>query len=80
MGQIAILLALSEGLFDQVPIEKMTDAETAVQDAAEKIPAEVSERLDTADKLSDQDREAILQIVRTALLPFQQKPEPDKKP
>ncbi len=80
MGQIAILLALSEGLFDQVPIEKMTDAETAVQDAADKIPAEVSERLDTADKLSDQDREAILQIVRTALLPFQQKPEPDKKP
>ena len=45
----------------------MTDAEQAVRKAAADIPAEVRERLDTADKLSDEDRETIIDIARQAL-------------
>jgi F-type H+/Na+-transporting ATPase subunit alpha len=74
-GQIAILLALTAGLFDTVPMEQMTDAERAVLEAARKIPAEVSERFDTADKLNGQDRATIVQIVHDALAPFRPKPE-----
>jgi F-type H+-transporting ATPase subunit alpha len=42
----------------------MTDAEHALREAAADIPAEVRERLDTAEELSDEDRETIIQIAR----------------
>jgi len=76
-AQIAVLLALTAGLFDHVPLDQMTDAEHALREAAADIPAEVRERLDTADKLSDEDRETIIQIARQALEEFS--PDPDSK-
>jgi len=79
-AQIAILLALSGGLFDTVPIEKMTDAEQAVQVAAEEIPEAVVERLQTAKKLGDEDRNAIIEITRQALISFQSTPEAETTP
>jgi len=78
-AQIAVLLALTAGLFDHVPLDQMTDAEHALREAPAKIPAEVRERLDTADKLSDEDRETIIQIARQTLARFQPKPEPEEK-
>jgi F-type H+-transporting ATPase subunit alpha len=75
-AQITVLLALTANLFDPVPLEKMTEAARAVQAAAEKIPAEVSARLDTAAKLSDEDKKTIVEIARKVLAPFQPKPEP----
>ncbi|CAN5308022.1 alternate F1F0 ATPase, F1 subunit alpha [soil metagenome] len=74
-AQIMVLLALSEKLFDRVPISKMKDAEFAVQNAAAKIPAEVSARFETASKLDDQDRQTVVDLARQVLLPFQPKPE-----
>lgn len=47
---------------DDIPIERMTDADQAVRKAAVEIPAEVSERLGSADTLSDADRETIIDI------------------
>jgi F-type H+-transporting ATPase subunit alpha len=79
-AQLAILLALTASLFDPVPLDQMTDAEHAVRDAAAKIPAEVSERFATADKLSDEDRKAITEIARVALDRFQPKPDASPKP
>jgi F-type H+-transporting ATPase subunit alpha len=78
-AQIAVLLALTAKLFDSVPLEQMTDAELAVREAAAEIPAEVSARFDTADQLSDEDREAIIAIARQALAPFQPKSETTTK-
>ena len=74
-AQIAVLLALTAKLFDSIALEKMTDAEYAVHEAAVDIPAEVCARLDTADQLSDEDRETIIEIARQALVSFQPKPE-----
>ena len=79
-AQIAVLLALTAELFDRVPLDKMTDAEHALREAAADIPAEVRERLDTADKLSNEDRETIMQIARNSLARFQPKSEPESKP
>ena len=78
VAQIAILLALTAALFDQVPLERMADAEQAVRKAAADIPPEVRERLSGAGKLGDEDRETIVQIARQALAGFQ--PEPDLEP
>jgi F-type H+-transporting ATPase subunit alpha len=77
-AQIAVLLALAAGLFDSVPLEKMKAAEQALLKAETDIPADVRGRLDTADKLSDEDRKAIVEIARKALEGFS--PKPDSKP
>jgi F-type H+-transporting ATPase subunit alpha len=79
-AQIAMLLALSAKLFDPVPLDQMTDAESALRAAAADIPVEVRKRLDTAEKLSDEDRQTMVEIARKALARFQPKPEPAKKP
>jgi F-type H+-transporting ATPase subunit alpha len=80
--QITVLLALSAGLFDSVLINQMTDAEYAVREAAVNIPADVIVRFETGDKLSDEDREIIVEIARQALAGFQPKPEanPEAEP
>ena len=80
--QIVLLLALTAGLLDGVPIDKVRDAEQALRKAAADIPAEVRERFSSNDKLSDDDRKAILQVAGKAIAPFQAAPapEPKKKP
>jgi F-type H+-transporting ATPase subunit alpha len=78
--QIAILLALGARLFDSVPMDQMAEAERAVREAATRIPPEISKRLESADKLSAEDREALIGIARRALAPFQPTTEPAGKP
>jgi F-type H+-transporting ATPase subunit alpha len=56
----------------------MNDAERALQKAAAQIPANVAERLTSADKFSEDDRKAILEIAKRALAPLQ--PVPAAKP
>jgi F-type H+-transporting ATPase subunit alpha len=79
-AQIAILLALTAGLFDAVPLARMPDAEHAVQEAAATIPEDLIERLVSADSLSDADRGTIVEIGRGALAGFQPKSEPQSEP
>jgi F-type H+-transporting ATPase subunit alpha len=78
-AQIAVLIALTAELFDRVPLDQMTDAEHALCEAVAEIPAEVRERLDTAEKLSDEDRKTITEIARKSLARFQPKPKPAEK-
>ena len=78
VDQIAVLLALAGSLFDQVPLEKMIDAQQALRKAATEIPADVVKRLSSGDKLSDGDRIALLDLATKALASFQ--PEAEAKP
>jgi F-type H+-transporting ATPase subunit alpha len=79
-AQIAVLLALTAELFDGVPLDQMAAAESFLHEAAVDIPAQACERFDTADKLSDDDRAAIVQIARAALARYQPKPELKETP
>jgi F-type H+-transporting ATPase subunit alpha len=74
-AQIALLLALTANLFDPVPLDRMTEAEHAVEEAAAGIPADVRARFETTADLKDEDRKAIVAIARQALAPFYPKPE-----
>jgi F-type H+-transporting ATPase subunit alpha len=74
--QITVLLALSAGLFDRVPLEKVADAERALRAKVPGIPADVAGRFTTAGKLSDADRQATLEVATRALAPFQPAPQP----
>ena len=75
-AQITVLLALTEKLFDPVPLERMAAAEHAVRDAAESIPADVCARFEVAATLSAEDRKTILDVARQSLAPFQPKSPP----
>jgi F-type H+-transporting ATPase subunit alpha len=78
--QICVLLALTTGHFDQVPLEKMKEAQQALQKAALDIPADGQGRFTTADKLSDADEKSVLDIATQALAPFQPKQAPAPAP
>ena len=73
--QILVLVALTGELFDSVPLDKMRDAEHALRAAAPRIPAAVLQRLESAERLSAADREAMLEIARGALAPFRTRHE-----
>ena len=70
-AQIAVLLALTGGLFDTIALEAMVEAEQAVRDAADRFSADLAERLVQAPTLADSDRETILALARRALAPLQ---------
>jgi len=72
--QILVLAALTGGLFDGVPLEKMPEAEHVLRVAASGIPADVNDRFSSAEKLSDADRAVLLQISAEALAPFRVPP------
>ena len=73
-GQIAVLLALTGRFFDDVPLERMREAELALRKAADQFPADLVKRITSVDELKDSDRETILQIAHNTLIPFQFKP------
>jgi F-type H+-transporting ATPase subunit alpha len=72
--QIAVLLALTGRLFDDVPLDRMREAERAVRQAASEIPAEVRERFSSTSKLSDADRQVVSSAASKALASFRKKP------
>ena len=69
-----MLLALIEGLFDNVPLDQMRAAERALCAASTQIASDVRERFVANQKLNDADREAVLKIARQSLAPFQKEP------
>lgn len=73
-AQIAVLLALTKGLFDAVPLDRMPGVERAVLDAAAQMPVELGARLETAAELSDDDRNAVIDIARRAIASLDSEP------
>ena len=70
-AQIAVLLALTNGHFDAVPMDRMEDAERAVREAAGDLSEDLCERLASADTLRDEDRAKVIEAARRALEAFQ---------
>jgi F-type H+-transporting ATPase subunit alpha len=75
--QIILLVALTGGFLDSIPLEKVRDAKEALRKAAAVISPEMRARFSANDKLSDEDHQAIAQIATQALLPFLPRPAPD---
>jgi F-type H+-transporting ATPase subunit alpha len=74
--QIFVLLALTNGLMDQIPLDRMSEAQSAMKQAAGEIPKDVGGRFVTADKLGDADKKVVLDIAAKTLAQFQPKPQP----
>jgi F-type H+/Na+-transporting ATPase subunit alpha len=71
--QITVLLALSEKLFDAIPMAQMPAAARALHTAIGQLPEGIGARFESADKLKDEDRKTVTDLARAALEPFQPK-------
>jgi F-type H+-transporting ATPase subunit alpha len=65
--QIAVLVAVNEGLFDPLPVDKVQEAAGRVRKAVVEQLSEVSEHILSGQKLSDEDRNALVKTAREAL-------------
>ena len=65
--QIAVLLAVTNGVFDELSIQDITDAKVKVQKAVvEKLP-DLCLRILSGEKLKKEEREALLDVARDAM-------------
>jgi F-type H+-transporting ATPase subunit alpha len=76
LEQIVVLVTLSAGLFDPVPLARMADAERALRQASNGLAPDVAARL-TSERLRDDDRHAILASAAAALATFHIPPHGD---
>jgi F-type H+-transporting ATPase subunit alpha len=74
--QIVLLLALTGGHFDNIPIDKIQEAEAELLSNSSEFPAEILKGLFSDKELSDTDKENISKIAAKILAPFQDKPAP----
>lgn len=65
--QIAVLLSVTAGLLDRVPISKMAIAEQAIAAAIPKQLADLCLQIEKGDVLADEDREALLKVAEAAI-------------
>lgn len=74
-AQIMLLMSLSSGLFDAIPLEKISQAEETLYRSSKELPQNLMERLNSNYALTEADKALILQIAAKALLSYQEKEE-----
>ena len=62
--QIALLLAVTQGIFDTIPLEKIKLVEKAICQAVREQLPEVCQRIEAGEKLSESDHLAILNVAQ----------------
>lgn len=67
LEQIAVLLAVTQGVFDHLPFAYITAAEEAVRHAVAVQLPELGRRVEAGAVLRDEDRERLLQVARQSL-------------
>ena len=65
--QLAVLVAVTNGLLDHLPLESLGTAEQKIRRAATEQAPAVGKRLQAGEKLQDEDREALVEAARKAL-------------
>jgi F-type H+-transporting ATPase subunit alpha len=77
--QVVLLLALGARLFDNVPLDRLADAELALMKSVADMPAEFRARIDCAENLGGEDRESVLRVARAATDGFRLPAPPDPR-
>jgi F-type H+-transporting ATPase subunit alpha len=72
--QIVLLAALTAGLFDAVPEERMPDAESALRAIVAALPPALLHRIASPDGLDENDRQTVVAHAREALTAIIPKP------
>ena len=77
--QLLLLQALAAGLFDEIPLTGMAQAEAAVRAAAERLAPALRDKLEGAAAMADAQAKQVVAIARAALEPFRA-PDAARKP
>jgi F-type H+-transporting ATPase subunit alpha len=65
--QIAAMFAAAEGFYDDLPPERIADVEAAIREAVRRDHAELAERVEKGEKLTDADRDTLRDVARDAV-------------
>ena len=65
--QIAVLIAATEGLLDEIPLEQIDNAKTTIRKAFSEQLSEIYKKIQSANVLSTEDREKILDLSENVL-------------
>ncbi len=65
--QIAVLLAVTEGLFDELDVEAIPAAEEKIREAVTEELPKICENIEEGETLSDDDQEKIVETARQAV-------------
>jgi len=68
--QIALLVAVTGGAFDGLPLDGIAEAEREIRQAVTQQLSDVCRRIEAGEELSDTDREKIMDTARKALDKF----------
>lgn len=66
--QISVLLSVNEGLFDDLPMDKIAGAGKAVWSEVSGKVSDICQKMQSGEKLNDEDREALTKVSRKALM------------
>jgi F-type H+-transporting ATPase subunit alpha len=77
--QIIILLALTNGLFDSIPLDKISDAEKLLRGAGKSIPDEIQKALISGKPITEETKKALLAAVGKIISVFVLKKEAPEK-
>jgi F-type H+-transporting ATPase subunit alpha len=68
--QIAVLFAVTQGVFDAVPLAKIPAAEQVIHQAIMNPCQEICDRIHAGEKLSQADWNELLKVCQQAIIPF----------
>ena len=71
--QIVVLIALTNGFFDTIPLYQVQEAEAHLKRNSTQLPETVLEALFSTNKLSEVDKSVILKMIEEILFTFQDK-------
>jgi F-type H+-transporting ATPase subunit alpha len=65
--QIAVLLAVTSGIFDDLPLTAVAEASLTIRHAVTEKLSAVCQRIESGERLSDEDRQALLNLAKSVL-------------
>ncbi|MDY0042010.1 MAG: alternate F1F0 ATPase, F1 subunit alpha [Desulforhabdus sp.] len=65
--QICILVAVNEGLFDDLALEQIAPAEQAIRKVCRERLADLFEQIDAGEKIQEEQRDRLVSVAREAL-------------
>ena len=65
--QVAVLLAISEGLLDQVPVDQIQSVTNDIRRQVRRKLGDICNKIEAGEKLSESDRAHLIQIASTSI-------------
>lgn len=75
--QLLVLLALTHGLFDAIPLKRITEAETLVRKKSSELSEAILRRIYSSEPLDENDEDSIVSMAKEALRGIRNIPETD---